>query len=398
MTLTATAEQAQPMTRRERRELERRAAEAAAQLQVAEPVFMTRRERRLAEAAALAADAPAAVDAAVEAAIVAAAPVKAELVAEHAAAQHAAAPSAGLGKFVVAAAAPVAEQAIPAAFAQPEFAPAEDVVRLGSTRAVRPVVPGAAGKRARNVAGTVALGLAASAGVAAWLPAATGAANASADTSADAPAGQVLTVAASTSAHAQTISRTDTVRVTTMGSATAANLLTPMAINDAKAYTNDLTAAVQYPFPTGVPITDPFGMRTHPVYGATMMHNGVDLTPGAGTPIGAMAQGRVTTVDMGANSGYGVHVIVEHVIDGQRVTTLYSHLEAEATMPVKVGDIVNVGDVVGHVGNTGVSTGPHLHFEVRIGTDTGYVDPMAFIAAHNNAATQVTPVVAAVQA
>lgn len=384
MTNTATPE-AQPMTRRERREAERRAAETAASTAVAEaPVYMTRRERRLAEQAALAAQAAAAV-------------TKAELAAEAALAEQA---RAGIEKFTAAAAASVVpqaieEQVIPAAFATEAFAPAETAVRLGSTRAVRPVQPQRG--RARSVAGALAVGIAASAGVAAWLPSATGAANASSDHILEVAPGSGQTLSVSASQQAQQVSRTDSVSVATMGTATAANLLGGTMKTDPTTFSNDLTAPVQFPFPTGTPLTDRYGYRTHPILGTTAMHWGVDFTPGEGTPIGAIAEGRVTQVFPTDADGLGVHVVLEHQIDGETVYSLYAHM-IPGSLTLKVGDVVNVGDQVGLVGNTGWSTGAHLHLEIYQGKMDNKVDPLAYLQSKNVPTTVVTPVGASVTA
>ena len=88
------------------------------------------------------------------------------------------------------------------------------------------------------------------------------------------------------------------------------------------------------------------------------MHEGIDIAGGYGAPIVAAESGHVDHV--GWIGGYGNTVIVDH---GGGMTTLYAHLQAPA---VVVGQTVDIGETVGHVGNTGYSQGPHLHFEVRI--------------------------------
>ena len=88
----------------------------------------------------------------------------------------------------------------------------------------------------------------------------------------------------------------------------------------------------------------------------------MDLTPGIGTPIQAMADGVVTVAT--SDGTYGEYVVIEHLIDGQRVESLYAHMLSGSTA-VQVGQQVKVGELVGLVGNTGLSTGAHLHFEVR---------------------------------
>jgi hypothetical protein len=100
-----------------------------------------------------------------------------------------------------------------------------------------------------------------------------------------------------------------------------------------------------------------FGMRNHPTRGGRRMHNGVDIGVRTGTPVMSASGGRVTRV---ANDpdGYGLWIEVNH---GQH-STRYAHLSRQN---VGVGDIITPGQVIGLSGNTGSSTGPHLHFEVR---------------------------------
>ncbi len=87
------------------------------------------------------------------------------------------------------------------------------------------------------------------------------------------------------------------------------------------------------------------------------MHNGLDIAVSTGTPIKAAADGRVNFA--GWNGGYGILVIIDH---GNNVETRYAH---NSRLNVKVGQKVNRGDVIAYSGNTGVSTGPHSHFEIR---------------------------------
>ena len=105
-------------------------------------------------------------------------------------------------------------------------------------------------------------------------------------------------------------------------------------------------------------ITSAFGYRTHPIYGDRRLHAGIDLRGTTGTPIYAAAPGEV--VFAGVRGGYGNCVIIDH---GGGVATLYAH---QSKLAVQVGDEVARGQVIGAVGSTGFSTGPHLHFEVRV--------------------------------
>lgn len=103
-----------------------------------------------------------------------------------------------------------------------------------------------------------------------------------------------------------------------------------------------------------------FGWRMHPIHKIMKFHAGMDFTAKTGTPIHATGDGVVVYAEYGTN-GYGMHVIVDHGFDYQ---TLYAHL---SKLEVRKGQRVNRGDVVGLVGNTGLSVGPHLHYEVHKG-------------------------------
>ncbi|MBD0267944.1 MAG: tetratricopeptide repeat protein [Cyanobacteria bacterium Co-bin8] len=129
-----------------------------------------------------------------------------------------------------------------------------------------------------------------------------------------------------------------------------------------------------FPLAAEAPVTSPFGWRTHPISGSRRFHAGTDFGAPQGTPVLAALSGRIKLADW--NGGYGLAVQIEHN-DGT-LDTFYAHL---SEVMVQAGDLVERGTVVGHVGTTGYSTGPHLHFEVRRKTDGGWVevDPMAEI-------------------
>ena len=105
-------------------------------------------------------------------------------------------------------------------------------------------------------------------------------------------------------------------------------------------------------------ITSGFGYRSDPIHGGAAMHAGLDFRGPIGSPIHAAAQGKVTFV--GTKAGYGKVVEITH---GNGMLTRYAHMSA---WRARVGQTVDAGDVIGLIGNTGRSTGPHLHFEVRI--------------------------------
>lgn len=124
-----------------------------------------------------------------------------------------------------------------------------------------------------------------------------------------------------------------------------------------------------YPFSGTYPVTSPFGPRIHPVYGYERFHSGVDFGTPLGTPILAVLDGVVVTA--GPGGGYGNVVIIKHA---NNLSTVYGHL---SKVLVKPGDFVKQGQTIALSGNTGVSTGPHLHFEVR---ENGRpVDPMPYL-------------------
>ncbi|HID54895.1 TPA: M23 family metallopeptidase [Candidatus Poribacteria bacterium] len=123
------------------------------------------------------------------------------------------------------------------------------------------------------------------------------------------------------------------------------------------------------PLPGGARMTSPFGWRIHPITGRREFHRGVDLAARIGTPVRAATAGRV--IFAGRLGGYGLAVIIEHK---NSISTLYGHL---SVISVGLGQRVKGGERIGFSGNSGLSTGPHLHFEVRVKDEP--VDPRRFI-------------------
>lgn len=113
--------------------------------------------------------------------------------------------------------------------------------------------------------------------------------------------------------------------------------------------------------------TSGFGWRIHPITGVSTQHRGADIANSVGTPIVAAGDGVVSRAQ--GHSSYGNHIMITHVIDGQTYTTVYAHL---SSMNVSAGQHVSKGQLIGKMGNTGRSTGPHLHFEFHIGYYSGY--------------------------
>jgi murein DD-endopeptidase MepM/ murein hydrolase activator NlpD len=121
------------------------------------------------------------------------------------------------------------------------------------------------------------------------------------------------------------------------------------------------------PVPGG--ISSGFGQRFHPVLRYSRMHNGADMSAGSGTPIHACRAG--TVVIAGGQGGYGNTIVIDH---GGSMATLYAH---QSSLAASQGAHVEAGEVIGYVGSTGMSTGPHLHFEVRLSGNP--VDPAAYL-------------------
>jgi murein DD-endopeptidase MepM/ murein hydrolase activator NlpD len=126
------------------------------------------------------------------------------------------------------------------------------------------------------------------------------------------------------------------------------------------------------PVPEGF-VGSGFGLRTDPITGHLSMHDGLDFPAPRGTPIFAAAGGVVSAVEL--NSSFGKTIAIDH--DGH-LSTLYAHLDRSYA---KAGDIVRKGQRIASVGNTGRSTGPHLHFEVHV--DGVPQNPTRFLAGHS---------------
>jgi murein DD-endopeptidase MepM/ murein hydrolase activator NlpD len=146
-------------------------------------------------------------------------------------------------------------------------------------------------------------------------------------------------------------------------------------------FTNNPAGTIQWPFAVGVHIGDRFGYRN--CYGCSSDHGGQDFNPGLGAEIQAIADGTVSnSTDSGGS--LGVVMMIDHIIDGELVTSVYAHMEYDSRR-FEVGDTVAVGDVIGTTGDTGMSTGPHLHFEIRLGgIDGTKVDPLEWLYAYTN--------------
>jgi murein DD-endopeptidase MepM/ murein hydrolase activator NlpD len=134
------------------------------------------------------------------------------------------------------------------------------------------------------------------------------------------------------------------------------------------------TAELQWPVPQGTKILSPFGPRS--CSGCSSNHLGVDLGAPGGSSIWAMAAGTVIETNAPGYAALGVHARIQHVVNGEVVTTVYAHM-VSGSLQVSVGDQVSAGQVLGSVGCTGSCTGNHLHFEVHPGGGAA-TDPVAW--------------------
>jgi murein DD-endopeptidase MepM/ murein hydrolase activator NlpD len=128
---------------------------------------------------------------------------------------------------------------------------------------------------------------------------------------------------------------------------------------------NEFSSQLIYPLSSPVPTTSSFGWRTHPITGSRRFHSGVDLGAPMGAPVVAAGSGIV--MSSGWFGGYGKAIVIQH--NGVQ-QTLYGHLSEVFVQP---GQRIEQGTVIGRVGSTGNSTGPHLHFETRVATADGWV-------------------------
>lgn len=188
---------------------------------------------------------------------------------------------------------------------------------------------------------------------------------ASSGAASDASDDEIQAYVASSDVHNEVLQRTDDYSTLSLGDLAAEQ---GIAFSDSL-YTNDRTAAIQWPFAVGVGMSYGYGMRDG------RLHEGLDLVPGDGAPVQAIADG---TVRIATESGgnYGVTVYIDHIIDGALITSHYSHMQY-GSMRVAAGETVKVGDIIGLVGNTGRSYGAHMHFELIVNDST--IDPLPWL-------------------
>jgi murein DD-endopeptidase MepM/ murein hydrolase activator NlpD len=150
---------------------------------------------------------------------------------------------------------------------------------------------------------------------------------------------------------------------------------------------------MRYPFDKPMPrISSPYGWRIHPIEKTRKHHNGVDYASAIGTPVKAIENGRVIYAGAsklkfpnGEPAGGGFIVKIRHKVNDEWITSAYMHLR-KGSLAVKKGDLVKEGQVIALSGNTGESTGPHLHFEIQRGkyyiwtnNGTRYTEPISYI-------------------
>lgn len=124
-----------------------------------------------------------------------------------------------------------------------------------------------------------------------------------------------------------------------------------------------------WPVPSSTRITSPYGYRIHPILKTKKLHTGIDIGASSGSSVIAFNSG--TVIFSGYNGGYGNTVIIDH---GGKISTLYAH---NSKLLVNKGDKVEKGQVIAKIGSTGLSTGPHLHFEVRV--NGKHTNPMPYL-------------------
>ncbi len=166
--------------------------------------------------------------------------------------------------------------------------------------------------------------------------------------------------------QSDTLQRTENYATTT-----TAQLASEAGIrNFSNLFHNNPNSNIQWPFAVGVTMSYGFGMRSG------RMHEGIDFTPGNGAPVQAIADGTVRVASE-AGGAYGVHVIIDHIVDGQLVSSHYAHMQY-GSLKVTAGQRVTVGTVIGRTGNTGRSYGAHTHFEI-LKNGTTAIDPWPWL-------------------
>ena len=170
----------------------------------------------------------------------------------------------------------------------------------------------------------------------------------------------------------------DDVQVSTLQSFTAPTIVATMPALLRDGWAVSVFSLVQWPVPSTTRLSSGFGPRS--CAGCSSYHQGIDLNPGNGYPVTAIADGVV--IESEYSGALGAHVVIAHVINGEVVQSQYGHMQD--SLAVVVGQQVTIGQQLGVVGNTGMSTGPHLHFGIIMNGVT--IDPEPWLHEHVNVA------------
>ena len=171
----------------------------------------------------------------------------------------------------------------------------------------------------------------------------------------------------------------DEVQISTLQSFTAPAIVAALPAAGRDGWAVSVFSLVQWPVPSSSTMSSGYGPRS--CSGCSSYHEGVDLNPGNGFPVVAIADGVV--IESEFSGALGAHVVIAHVVDGQIVQSQYGHMQGQS-LAVVVGQQVTIGQQLGLVGSTGQSTGPHLHFGIII--DGQLINPEPWLHAHANVA------------
>ena len=177
----------------------------------------------------------------------------------------------------------------------------------------------------------------------------------------------------------QTLEASGGAAIANRDSVSATTLRSSFSRYTSATYVNNPQGTIQWPFSVTVPITDLFGYRIPPCGWCSSDHKGVDFDTGEGYPFQAIADGVVTKVNLPDDNSLGTYVVVTHDVNGMRFDSWYAHASPGSIM-VSVGQAVTVTQILGQVGNTGASTGSHLHLEIHVNGVP--VDPFAWLTAN----------------
>lgn len=171
----------------------------------------------------------------------------------------------------------------------------------------------------------------------------------------------------------------DSVQLSTLQEFTAPTIVAANPAFARDGWSVSVFSLVQWPVPAATRMSSGYGPRS--CAGCSSYHEGIDLNPGDGFPVAAIADGVV--IESEFSGALGAHIVIAHVIDGQVIQSVYGHMQGDSLAAV-VGEQVAVGQQIGRVGNTGQSTGPHLHFGIII--DGVLIDPEPWLHEHANVA------------